>query len=139
MNNMAITYLLDTSIYSQPIKRHPLPAVIEKWERVGDTALCSSLICEMEVLQGLELKDSPRLWDAYRLILKDRLPLIPLDMKIISLYARLQAHYRKTGNIRPAFDLLIACTAITRRLVLVTCNVKDFQAIENLKVEDWSL
>ncbi|MBN2443154.1 MAG: type II toxin-antitoxin system VapC family toxin [Spirochaetales bacterium] len=135
---MAITYLLDTSVYSQPIKRDPLHSVMVKWEKAGDQSMCSSIICEMEVLQGLELKDSDRLWDAYKVILKDRLPLINLDMSVVALYAELQADSRKKGNQRPAFDLLIACTAITHNLVLATCNYKDFKDIKGLKVEDWS-
>lgn len=134
---MAITYLLDTSVYSQPIKKYPLQSVMEKWEKAGDQAMCSSIICELEVLQGLELKGSERLWKAYTEILKDRLPLINLDISIISLYAELLTYYRKKGKLRPAFDLLIACTAIARHLILVTCNYKDFQDLKGLKVEDW--
>jgi len=135
---MALTYLLDTSVYSQPIKKYPLQSVMVRWKNAGDAALCSSLICELEVLQGLELKDSKGLWNAYGAILKDRLPLIPPDMNTIALYAKLQAHHRKTGRTRPAFDLLIACTAIARHLILATCNYKDFQDIKGLNVEDWS-
>ena len=137
MNNMAITYLLDTSVYSQPVKKNPLNSVMERWENAGDSLLCSSIICELEVLQGLEMKGSSRLWSAYTYILKDRLPLLNLDMGIIALYATLQAGFRKRGNTRPAFDLLIACTAITRNLILATCNYRDFRDIAGLKVEDW--
>ena len=138
MNNMAITYLLDTSVYSQPIKKYPLKSVIEKWERAGDTSLCSSIICELEILQGLEQKGSTKLWNAYKYILNNRLPLLNLDMEIIKLYAKYQSGFRKRGNTRPAFDLLIACTAITHNLILATCNYKDFEDIKNLKIEDWS-
>jgi tRNA(fMet)-specific endonuclease VapC len=35
------------------------------------------------------------------------------------------------------FDLLIACTAIENRLILVTDNTKDFKNIEGLKIENW--
>lgn len=135
---MAITYLLDTSVYSQPIKKHPLKSVIEKWEKTGDSSLCSSIICELEILQGLEQKGSSRLWNAYNYILKDRLPLLNLDMEIIRLYAKYQSDFRKQGNTRPSFDLLIACTALTHNLILVTCNYRDFKNIKNLRIEDWS-
>ena len=82
-------------------------------------------------------KKKSKLWDAYKHILKDRLPLLNLDMNIITLYAQYQADYRKKENIKPVFDLLIACTTMVHNLILATCNYKDFKNIEGLKIEDW--
>ncbi len=135
---MSIKYLLDTSIYSQPIKKKPIDAIIDKWEATGDNLLCSSVICEAEILQGLEMANSNRLWQAYNSIIKNKLPIIDINLDIVKHYARLQAHFKINGNIRPVFDLLIACTAISNSLTLVTCNVKDFEDIGELKIEDWS-
>lgn len=139
MNKKAITHLLDTSVYSQPIKKRPLISVIEKWKGMGDSAFCTSIICEAEVLQGLEMKNSERLWKVYNEMLKDRIPILNLDLNIVKLYAKYQAVFRKKGKPRPVFDLLIACTAIEKNLVLATCNYKDFKDIDGLKVEDWSV
>ena len=35
------------------------------------------------------------------------------------------------------FDLLIGVTAIENKLILVTDNVKDFQYLEGIKIENW--
>ena len=67
-------YLLDTSIYSQPLKREPLQTVVRKWRAVGDLACCVSVFCEMEVRQGLRLSGSDRLVALYETVLKDRIP-----------------------------------------------------------------
>lgn len=47
-------YLLDTSVWSQPIKDRPLDWVLERWNQVGDEQVCTSAICLAEVFQGLE-------------------------------------------------------------------------------------
>jgi len=135
---MNITHLLDTSVYCQPLKRHPLPSVIKRWEDIGDQSLCISIFCETEVLRGLEMKESERLWYAYKSILKDRIPIIPFNIKSAKIYAALQSEYIKKGNVRPIFDLLIASTALTHNLILATCNYKDFCDIPDLRIEEWS-
>ena len=137
MIDMALTHLLDTSVYSQPIKKKPLKTVINHWEAIGDRNLCIPIFCETEILQGLEMKKSDNLWNAFNLILKDSLPILDFTMKAAKTYAKIQAECIKTGKTRPVFDLLIASTAIANNLILATCNYKDFKDIPGLKVEDW--
>ena len=84
------------------------------------------------------MKHSERLWLAYRSILKDRLPLLSFDRKVAETYAMLQAECVQKGRTRPIFDLFIASTARVHKLVLATCNYRDFQEIPGLSVEDWS-
>jgi len=135
---MALTHLLDTSVYSQPIKSKPLKTVIDFWESIGDQNLCISIFCETEILQGLEMKKSQNLWNAYNLILHNSLPIIDFTLEAATVYAKVQADSIKTGKTRPIFDLLIAATAIAQNLILATINYKDFKDIPGLKVEDWS-
>ena len=101
--------------------------------------MCTSIFCETEILQGLELKQSEKLWQAYREILKDRIPILPFDMNISKIYARIQAESIRNGITRPIFDLLIASTAMAHDLILATCNYRDFISIPGLRVEDWLL
>ncbi len=136
---MARTHLLDTSVYSQPIKKYPLDTVIYHWKKIGDKNLCISIFCETEILQGLELKKSDNLWNAYNLILKDSLPIIDLSIETAKVYAKIQARSIKKGKTRPVIDLLIAATAIANNLILATCNYKDFKDIPDLNVENWLL
>ncbi len=134
---MALTHLLDTSVYSQPIKKKPLWTVTDHWKSIGDQNLCISIFCETEILQGLEMKKSTNLWNAYNSILKDSLPIINFTMEAVKVYAKIQADCARTGKTRPVFDLLIASTAIANNLILATCNYKDFIDIPGLKTEDW--
>lgn len=35
------------------------------------------------------------------------------------------------------FDLLIGCTAIENKLIMVTENLKEFERIEKIQIENW--
>ena len=132
-----MTYLLDTSIYSQPVKRSPVESVERRWKEVGDAACCISVFCEMEVLQGIEMAESERLAELYRKVLAGRLPVIPFAAKEAAVYARLQADAVRRGQTRPVVDLCIAATALVHGCTLVTLNTSDFEGIPGLSVERW--
>ncbi len=132
-----MTYLLDTSVYSQPIKRHPVESVERRWKEVGDGACCVSVFCEMEVLQGLKMAGSERLHHLYRRVLAGRLPVVPFGAKEAAIYARLQANAVRQGRTRPVVDLCIAATAAAGGCTLVTLNRADFEGLPDLRVETW--
>lgn len=134
-----ITHLLDTSVYSQRLKRAPAKEVVRRWSKLGDAKLAISTICEAELLFGLEKKNSPRLWAEYEHYLKHKLVVLPLDRKVIEVYARTKADLLAGGVSVGEFDLLIGATALTNGLKLATLNIKDFRKIPGLMVEDWSL
>ncbi len=135
---MALTHLLDTSVYSQPLRKVWLTSAIRRWRETGDDAVCISAICEAELLQGLEFRQSRPLWDFYEQHLKGRLAVLPVDQRVAEVYARLHAIHRRSGKTRPPLDLLIASTARAHNLVLATLDIHHFQGIEGLAVEDWS-
>lgn len=127
---MSITRLLDTSVYSQPIRKKPLTTVQTRWEELGESRLCISVICLAEVLQGLKLRGSKSLWTAYRELLAHRFRVLAVDDAVADIYSTLAVESRKSGKTRPQFDLLIAATAVNYRLILATCNARDFQEID---------
>jgi tRNA(fMet)-specific endonuclease VapC len=135
---MAITHLLDTSVYSQPLKKYPLATVQQRWNALGDNALGISIFCEMELLQGLEARNSKRLWNSYSTILEHRLPILEFNLETAKIYAKTSAIMSKQGLTRPVLDLLIAATAQAHNLIIATCNIKDFNCIPGIQVEDWS-
>lgn len=53
-------------------------------------------------------------------------------------YAKQKARLRKIGKpIHDEFDLLIGVTAIENKLTLVTDNLKDFERLDGIKIENW--
>ena len=56
----------------------------------------------------------------------------------IKLYAKEKVRLKKIGKpMHDEFDLLIGVTAIKNKLTLVTDNVKDFERLEGIKIENW--
>jgi tRNA(fMet)-specific endonuclease VapC len=55
-------------------------------------------------------------------------------------YGKIKAHLvsKRAFQSRNEIDLFIASTAVAHGLVLVTQNAKDFKAIPNLQLKDWS-
>jgi tRNA(fMet)-specific endonuclease VapC len=62
---------------------------------------------------------------------------IPIS-SCIDIYAREKARLKTQGNLLDGFDLLIGCTAIANEPILVTGNVKHFERLSPLKIEDWT-
>ena len=135
---MALSHLLDTSVYCQPIKPKPLACVRERWTALGDDALAVSAISEAEVLYGLELKKSARFEALYDGLLKERLRVLPVDSGVARHFASLKAWAKANGRSPTDFDLLIAATARGHGLTLATLNMRHFQGLQSLTVEDWS-
>lgn len=135
---MALSHLLDTSVYCQPLRKKPVPSVVSRWKTIGDSALCVSVLCEAEVLQGIHAKDSRNLWDRYESLLRGRLPVFDVTLEVARTYAALAGHSIREGRSRPVVDLMIAATARNAGLVLATLDVRHFEGLEGLVVEDWS-
>lgn len=49
-----------------------------------------------------------------------------------------KARLRKAGVMISDFDLLIGCTSIVSELIMVTENLKEFERIEGIQLENWS-
>lgn len=136
---MALSHLLDTSVYCQPIKPRPQESVRERWTALGDDALAISTICDAEVLYGLELKKSQRLKALYDGLLKGRLRALPVDSGVAKHFASLKAWAKVNGRALADFDLLIAATARAHDLTLATLNVRHFQGLPDVTMEDWNV
>lgn len=130
--------LLDTSVYSQPIKKRPLDSVMRRWREHSESRYCISVICHLEVLYGVYHSKQPALRTAWQRILKDRFDMFSFDEMCAECYAGLQAEAAKAGRMHPAFDLMIGATALVHNASLATCNPRDFEGIPGLEVEDWS-
>jgi tRNA(fMet)-specific endonuclease VapC len=54
-------------------------------------------------------------------------------------YAKEKARLKKAGKILDDFDLLIGATAIHNNLTLVTRNVSDFDRLNGIEIENWTV
>ena len=63
-----------------------------------------------------------------------RLPVLPFDLSVARVYARLAAQLAGAGQTVAVADLLIAATAIAGGHELVTHNLRDFERIPGLRI-----
>ena len=66
----------------------------------------------------------------------NRFPVVSL-MDSAEEYACRKTQLRASGIMFDEFDLLIAASALSGNYILVTDNIKHFQRITNLRLENW--
>ena len=65
------------------------------------------------------------------------LNLINLDHHIAIEAARIRAQLEKKGTLIGPYDILIAGTALSLNMILVTNNTREFERIDGLQLENW--
>ncbi len=79
---------------------------------------------------------SPRLVEQLERIL-NMLPILPLEPPLEQHYATIRTHLEQAGTPIGPNDLLIAAHALSLNLTLVTANIREFQRVPTLRVENW--
>lgn len=62
---------------------------------------------------------------------------LPFDQEAAEIYGRVRVDLERRGVPLPEADLRIAAVALSRQMILVTGNVRHFNRIANLTVENW--
>ena len=131
-------YMLDTNICSYIIRNKP-QSIKKKLQEVEEnhTVALSSIVVS-ELLYGATKKNSPKLMKIVSAFIDN---FIIYDYSKVSAqsYANIRTDLEKKGQIIGANDLLIASHALSLGAVLVTNNTREFERVEKLVLEDWSL
>jgi len=133
-------FLLDTNIISELIKKQPNSSLIERMEDVPDTSLYTASVCAMELRFGaLRVPNSEALWTKIQKRILSRIQLLSFGyqeaMKAAELLAVLYASGRPIG----IEDTMIASTALSNGLIVITANTEHFSRIPGLQSENWLL
>ncbi len=67
----------------------------------------------------------------------DRFISLPFDDEAAEVYSRIRSQLEKKGTPIGPNDLLIAAIAIANKLTIATHNVREFNRLEDLQIEDW--
>jgi tRNA(fMet)-specific endonuclease VapC len=128
-------YLLDTNILSHLV-RDPHGSVSRRIAEVGEQKVATSIVCAAELRFGARKKGSARLSAQVEAIL-DILPVLALDPPADAHYAELRTDLERHGTPIGGNDMLIAAHALTIGAILVTDNVREFERVASLKIENW--
>ncbi len=96
-------YLLDTNILSDLIRR-PAGRASEHIRRVGEDAICTSVVVAAELRCGAAKGGSPRLSERVEGIL-ERIEVLPLTSPVDEVYGRIRADLERDRQIIGANDL----------------------------------
>ncbi|MCL4133018.1 UNVERIFIED_CONTAM: hypothetical protein GTU68_062840, partial [Idotea baltica] len=127
-------YLLDTNICIYYFKG--LYHLENKIREVNISNCFISEITLAELRFGAE--NSPRKEKLHKIVdeFQSIIQIIPIYSSI-GVYAKEKARLKKAKQLIDDFDLLIASTALEYNMVMVTNNIKHFDRITNLVIEDW--
>jgi len=123
-------YLLDTNVVSELRKPKPHGAVVAWLQSVDDAHLSISSVTIGEIQAGIELtreQDAAKASeiDAWLDQISATYNVLPMDASAFRAWARLM--HRKSNTLYE--DAMIAATARTHGLKVVTRNIADFRAL----------
>lgn len=140
-----MNYLLDTCVLSEFTKREPAPTVVRWMADAEENGLYLSVITIGEIQKGIErLSDTARK-EALNAWLKDDLlkrfseRLVLLDAEVMLVWGTLAARMEGRGRPMPAIDSLIAASALSAHMTLVTRNEKDFEETGVILFNPWDI
>ena len=130
-----LRYMLDTNIAIYVIKQRPLQALHLFNERAA--MLCTSAITEAALLHGAE--KSQRREHNLRQVddFLSRLDVLPYTRKAAGHYGDIRADLERKGTPIGINDLHIAAHARSEGLILVTNNMREFERVAGLRLENW--
>jgi tRNA(fMet)-specific endonuclease VapC len=128
-------YLLDTNIVSALIKA-PRGVVFERLQAAMPATSCTSIVVTSEIRFGINKGVSEKL-RVQALQVIAALDVLPLDAPVDRHYGEIRAHLQRMGEPIGQNDLFIAAHARALGLVLVTNNVREFDKVPGLDVENW--
>jgi tRNA(fMet)-specific endonuclease VapC len=130
-----LKYLLDTNIVIYVIKRRPLE-VLDLFN-ANASRMAISVVTLAELLHGAEKSAQPTSNLAVVEDFCSRLQVLSYTPKAAQHYGSIRASLEMIGQPIGVNDLHIAAHARSEGLVLVTNNIREFEKVPALQVENW--
>lgn len=135
-------YLLDTCFISELTKPQPNNGVLDWLQTVNTEDLYLSVISIGEIKKGIhklpvsKKKQMLLLW-VETLLAEYQDRILGLDLAVIENWSMMIANAEKSGQPVASMDSLIAATAYTHHLALLTRNESDFVACDIALINPW--
>ncbi len=130
-----MTYLLDTNTCNYAIKREP--EVLRRLQERAPDDFNVSAVAVAELWFGAAKSSRPQGTHASVDAFLKPFEVLPFASEAAEEYAQIRLQLEKAGRPIGERDLLIAATAKSRRLTVITHNVREVSRVDGLKVEDW--
>ena len=131
-----IKYLVDTNVCIYIINKRPI-GIIHKFKLFAVGEIGVSTITVSELQYGVSNSKNRRLNKQRVDEFLSPLEILPYDEFAANIYGDIRLQLEKRGKSIGPLDMLIAAHALSRNLILISNNEKEFKRVKNLKVENW--
>ncbi len=132
-----MSYMLDTNICIYIMKKRP-EKVLQRFREEIDTGICISSITLAELEYGMKHSSDPAKNELALLRFLVPLSVLPFGADAASEYGEVRAYLQSRGTPIGPLDMLIAAHAKAENMILVTNNVREFERVPKLKIENWA-
>ncbi len=102
-----------------------------------EIAVCS--VVKAELFYGAFRSNNPKRTSERQQAFLSRFVSLPFDDEGALLAGQIRAKLASAGTPIGSYDLQIAAIALANNLILVTHNTREFERIDELRVEDWEI
>jgi len=128
--------MLDTNICIYTIKKKP-ESVLNRFKEELSDGLCISSITLAELQHGVEKSERPEKNQIALAMLISAMTVLPFDDRAAVEYGKICAYLQKKGTPIGTMDMFIASHAKSLNMTLVTNNIRKFERVPNLGLENW--
>lgn len=138
-----MSWLLDTCVICEPAQKQPSVRVLAWMNEQPEETLHLSVLTLGEIRKGTaRLPAGPKRkrlerWLEHDLVERFSGRILPVDAATADLWGRLQAQAESKGRPLPTLDSLLAASALSHGLIIVTRNTGDFSATGVELVNPW--
>lgn len=128
---------LDTDVLSVFLRRGASPKAQRRLAEVAAEFHFTTSITLGELLYGATRRRSASLMRAIQEYVAGDVSIVPFDEQAASVYAEIRVELESIGQRLDDPDLRIAAICLAHDLTLVTGNVRHFERVPGLRVENW--
>lgn len=111
--------------------------LVRRLARTPVAEQCTTAVTLGEILYGAARAERPDLVERLRELVTTAHPVLPFDEAAAEAYGPLRVALERMGERLDDPDLRIASIALSRDLTLVTGNVRHFERVPGLRIENW--
>lgn len=132
-----MTYMLDTNICIYVMKKKP-ENVLRRFREEMDGGICISSITLAELEYGMKHSSEPVKNEQALLRFLAPLSVLPFGAAAASEYGEIRAYLQSRGTPIGPLDMLIAAHVRVEGMTLVTNNMREFERVPELDLENWA-
>lgn len=131
-------YLLDTCVVSDFVKGEENTLKRLKSNPPNDIFISSLTVMELKYGLAINPQRAIKIQSLIETFLSS-ITVLDFGVEEAEQAAQIRSTLKAAGTPIGAYDVLIAATALARNHTIVTSNVREFQRVPNIKIENWRL